>query len=105
MGMRPIKVCPKLSLEDGIHAGQILLSKTFIDRSNCRDFLDAMKWYHRKWIDKQRVFSKPVHDHSSHYADAWRTCAVALQELDMNEQKRFETTATGTNYNPLGNRI
>lgn len=105
MGMRPIKVCPKLSLEDGIHAGQILLSKTFIDRSNCREFLDAMKWYHRKWIDKQRVFSKPVHDHSSHYADAWRTCAVALQELDMNEQKRFEKIATGTNYNPLGNRI
>jgi len=25
--------------------------------------------------------------------------------LDMNEQKRFEKIATGTNYNPLGNRI
>jgi len=104
MGMRPIKVCPKLSIEDGIHAGQILLAKTYIDRSNCKPFLDAMKWYHRKWIDKQRIFSKPVHDHSSHYADAWRTCAVAIKELDLNENKRLERFAQGTNYNPLNIR-
>jgi len=105
MGMRPIKVCPKLSIEDGLHAGQILLAKTFIDRSNCKPFLDALKWYHRKWLDKQRTFSKPVHDHSSHYSDAWRTCAVAIQELDFNQQKRLEKFATGTNYNPLQARI
>jgi len=101
MGMRPIKVCPKLSIEDGLHAGQVLLAKSYIDRSNCKPFLDAMKWYHRKWLDKQRVFTKPVHDFSSHYADAWRTAAVAIQELDMNENKRLEKFAQGTNYNPL----
>ncbi len=101
MGMRPLKVCPKLPIEDGIHAGQILLAKSFIDRSSCKPFLDAMKWYHRKWLDKQRVFSKPVHDFSSHYADAWRTTAVAIRELDMNENRRLEKFADGTNYNPL----
>ena len=105
MGMRPIKVCPKLSIEDGIHAGQILLAKSYIDRSSCKKFLDAMKWYHRKWLDKQRVFSKPVHDHSSHYADAWRTCAVAINELDLNQNRRLEKFATGTNYNPLQIRM
>ena len=105
MGMRPIKVCPKLPIEDGIHAGQILLAKSYIDRSGCKPFLDAMKWYHRKWLDKQRVFSKPVHDHSSHYADAWRTCAVAIKELDLNQNKRLNKFATGTNYNPLEIRI
>ena len=105
MGMQPIKVCPKLSLEDGIHAGQILLAKTYIDRQKCKPFLDAMKWYHRKWIDKQRIFSKPVHDHSSHYADAWRTCAVAMQELDFNQNKKLDRYAIGTNYNPLGERM
>ena len=101
MGMRPLKVCPKLPIEDGIHAGQILLAKSFIDRSSCKPFLDAMKWYHRKWLDKQRVFSKPVHDFSSHYADAWRTTAIAIRELDMNENRRLEKFADGTNYNPL----
>ena len=105
MGMRPLRVCPKLSIEDGIHAGQILLAKSYIDRANCKKFLDAMKWYHRKWLDKQRVFSKPVHDHSSHYADAWRVCAVAYQELDLNENRRLEKFATGTNYNPLEVRM
>ena len=101
MGMRPIKVCPKLPIEDGVHAGQILLAKTYINRDNCKPFLDAMKWYHRKWLDKQRVFSKPVHDHSSHYADAWRTCAIAMRELDLNENRNLEKFAEGTNYNPL----
>jgi len=105
MGMRPIKVCPKLPIEDGLHAGQILLAKSFIDRNNCKPFLDSMKWYHRKWMDKQKVFSKPVHDHSSHYADAWRVAAVAIQELDLNQNKRMEKLATGTNYNPLEVRI
>ena len=101
MGMRPLKVCPKLPIEDGIHAGQILLAKSYIDRSSCKEFLDAMKWYHRKWLDKQRVFSKPVHDFSSHFADAWRTTAVAIRELDLNENRRLEKFADGTDYNPL----
>jgi len=60
-----------------------------------------MKWYHRKWLDKQRVFSKPVHDFSSHFADAWRTTAVAIRELDLNENRSLEKYADGTNYNPL----
>jgi len=64
-----------------------------------------MKWYHRKWIDKQKTFSKPVHDHSSHYADAWRVAAVAIKELDLNQNKQLEKLATGTNYNPLEVRI
>ena len=101
MGMRPLKVCPKLPIEDGLHAGQILLAKTWIDRSKCKPFLDAMKWYHRKWLDKQRVFSKPVHDFSSHYCDAFRTAAVALQELDLNNLRPPQRFADGTNYNPL----
>ena len=102
MGMRPIKVCPKLPIEDGLHAGQILLAKSYIDRERCKPFIDAMRWYHRKWIEKQKIFSKPVHDHSSHFADAWRTTAVALQELDLENSRPPQRFAEGVNYNPLG---
>ena len=55
LGMRPIKICPKLPIEDGLHAGQMLLSKTFIDREHCKPFLDAMKWYHLKYVDKDKT--------------------------------------------------
>ena len=102
LGMRPIKICPKLAIEDGLHSGQMLLSKTYIDREKCKPFLDAMKWYHRKFMDKDRTYSRPVHDWSSHYADCWRYVAVAHQELDLNQLRPPQKVAAGLNYNPLG---
>ena len=102
LGMRPIKICPKLPVEDGLHAGQMLLSKTYIDRERCKPFLDAMKWYHRKYMDKDKTYSRPVHDWSSHYADCWRYVAVAHQELDLNQLRPPQKEAAGLHYNPLG---
>ena len=102
LGMRPIKICPKLPIEDGLHSGQMLLSKTYIDREKCKPFLDAMKWYHRKFMDKDKTYSRPVHDWSSHYADCWRYVAVAHQELDLNQLRPPQKVAAGLNYNPLG---
>ena len=102
LGMRPIKICPNLPVEDGLHAGQMLLSKTYIDRERCKPFLDAMKWYHRKYMDKDKTFSRPVHDWSSHFADCWRYVAVAHQELDLNQLRPPQKEAAGLHYNPLG---
>lgn len=102
MGMRPLRVCPKLPIEDGIHAGQLLLNRTYIDRDNCKPFLDAMRWYHRKWLDKLKTYSKPIHDWSSHYCDAWRTAAVAIRDLDFNNNAPVQRFAEGLNYDPLG---
>ena len=101
LGLRPVKVCPKLPKEDQIHAAQLFLSKCWFDAENSKPLLDSLKWYHRKYLDKQRTYSKPVHDWSSHFADAWMTAAIATQELNLNDSRPKQFSADN-NYNPLG---
>jgi hypothetical protein len=53
-------------------------------------------------MDKDKTYSRPVHDWSSHYADCWRYVAVAHQELDLNQLRPPQKEAAGLHYNPLG---
>ena len=81
LGIR-FKVVPKLPLEDGIHATSMTLPKCWIDTDHCKKLIDALRHYHRKYIDKNRMFrSKPVHDWSSHACDAMRYLSVGLEEI------------------------
>ena len=85
LGIR-FKVVPKLPLEDGIHATTMTLPRCWIDVDHCKKLIDALRHYHRKYIDKNRMFrSKPVHDWSSHACDAMRYLAVGLQELNTRQ--------------------
>jgi len=81
LGIR-FKVVPKLPLEDGIHATSMILPRCWIDTDHCKKLIDALRHYHRKYIDKNRMFrSKPVHDWSSHACDAMRYLSVGLREI------------------------
>jgi phage terminase large subunit len=81
LGIR-FKVVPKIPLEDGIHATSMTLPRCWIDTDHCKKLIDALRHYHRKYIDKNRMFrSKPVHDWSSHGCDAMRYLSVGLQEI------------------------
>jgi phage terminase large subunit len=80
LGVR-FRIAPRILLEDGIHAVKMLLPRCKIDSENCADLLIALRHYHRKFNDKERIFkSKPVHDFSSHMCDALRVLATALDE-------------------------
>jgi hypothetical protein len=85
LGVR-FKVVPKLPVEEGIHAVTMLLNRCWFDTDYCKNLIDALRHYHRKYIDKNRMFrSKPVHDWSSHACDAMRYLAVGLQELNTRQ--------------------
>ena len=57
------------------------LPRCYIDTDHCKKLIDALRHYHRKYIDKNRMFrSKPVHDWSSHGADALQTLALGWVE-------------------------
>ena len=85
LGVR-FKVVPKLPVEEGIHAVTMLLPRCWIDTDHCKNLIDALRHYHRKYIDKNRMFrSKPVHDWSSHACDAMRYLAVGLQEINTRQ--------------------
>ena len=99
LGIR-FKVVPKIPLEDGIHATTMTLPRCWIDTDHCKKLIDALRHYHRKYIDKNRMFrSKPVHDWSSHAADAFRYLAVGIR--DFRDQDRPMQMTADNDYNPL----
>jgi hypothetical protein len=79
------RVVPKLPLEDGIHAAQMLLPRCWFDAEKCKSGLDALRQYHRGYNERARTFrTTPVHDWSSHYADAFRYLACGIKETNKN---------------------
>ncbi|NCW68645.1 MAG: hypothetical protein EBV86_08750, partial [Marivivens sp.] len=74
------RTVPRLPVEDGIHAARLLIPRCHFDRDACREGLEALRHYHRAYNERTRQFrDQPVHDWSSHAADAWRTAAIGLE--------------------------
>jgi hypothetical protein len=95
------RVVPKLPLEDGIHAAQMLIPRCWFDKTNCGPGLEALRHYHRAYNERLRSFrSTPVHDWSSHAADAFRYLAVGIKETQT--WQRAPQKIADSAYNPLG---
>jgi phage terminase large subunit len=74
------RLVPRLPIEDGIHAARMLIPRCHFDRDNCRHGLESLRHYHRSFNDRTRTFrDQPVHDWSSHAADAFRYMAVGME--------------------------
>ena len=87
------RVAPKTLKEDGIHAVKMVLPRCKINVDLCKSLIDALRHYHRKYSEKDRVYKiKPVHDWSSHFADAMMILATGFQEQRVNIMNR-QTTA------------
>lgn len=69
----------EITVPDGIEAARSLFSKLWIDEKNCADFLKALENYRQEYDSKRKIYkNRPLHDWSSHYADAFRYLAVSL---------------------------
>jgi hypothetical protein len=98
------EVVPKLPIEDGIHAAKMLLAKAWFDKEKCDQLLEALRFYHRVYDPKNRMFrSRVKHDWSSHAADCWRYCALAQRDTPNNGVPPQMIAESA--YNPLENRI
>ena len=74
----------------------MILPRCKINSDNCSDLLIALRHYHRKYNDKDRVYKlKPVHDFSSHPMDALRCLATGIQEETLTNKNR-QLVADGT---------
>ena len=79
LGIKPM-ICPSIPLEDGIQAARLLLATCWFDAEKCRAGLEALRMYRREWDEKAQEFqARPLHDWTSHYADAFRYFAVGHQ--------------------------
>lgn len=60
-----------------INGARVLLNTTWFDATTCSAGLASLESYCRKWDERNKVFlNTPLHDWSSHGADAYRTGAV-----------------------------
>ena len=81
MGLKPIKVAPRLEVEDGINAVRRILARCWFDEERCERGISALTEYGKDYDDKLKVYrSKPRHDWASHGADAFRTFAVSFRD-------------------------
>ena len=81
------RVVRKLSIEDGIHAARAILPKCYFEKTNTKDGLQALRRYRKEFDEKKGIYKPhPLHDWSSHYADAFRYFAVAFR--DRSKQQR-----------------
>jgi len=82
LGIRNIKVVPAMPVEDGIQALRMLIPTSWFDREKCKEGLEALRMYRREWDDKRQEFKRaPLHDWTSHYADAARMFAMGHREI------------------------
>lgn len=69
------KPLPASSVVDGINAARLLISRMYFDGRRCAIGLDALRQYREKRDEKRGINLGPLHDWSSHAADAFRTLA------------------------------
>jgi hypothetical protein len=94
------RVVPKLPIEDGLHAAKLMIPRCWFDRENCAKGLEALRFYHRKYDERNRTFRTSVtHDWSSHSADAFRYASIALRDNDRGGPP--PQNFANNSYNPL----
>ena len=91
------RIAPKLSVEDGIEAVRRLIPRTWIDEKRCELGLRAIRDYREKRDEKRRLGMGPLHDWTSHAADALRYLAVAYEEPRVKREAARRPVHAGGN--------
>lgn len=79
LGLRNVVVAPQHRVEDGINAARVFIPRCWFDAEKCARGIDALKLYRAEYDDKlQALKPRPVHDWTSHAADAFRYLAMTL---------------------------
>lgn len=77
MGLNNIKVCPMARVEDGIQQVRAMIPRCWFDKEKCENGIESLRQYRREWDDKNKSWrGNPLHDWTSHSADAFRYLAV-----------------------------
>lgn len=87
-------LAPNIGIQEGIDAVRHIFPKIWFHSDNCQKGIEAITAYKKEWDSDNRVFKKtPLHDWSSHCADALRYFAVAWSEMytrpDINSPRKI----------------
>jgi phage terminase large subunit len=89
------KIVPNHRIEDGINAVRELLPQMWFDAEKCEYLLECLAQYREDFSSKLLTLtSKPLHDWTSHSADAIRYGCMAFKDLKMKtkvtEPRKFD---------------
>ena len=97
---------PDVGVENGIHAGQLLWSKLWIDEVKCAKFLEAIGQYQREWDDRRGDFKRdPYHNWASHQADQFRYAAVVEDKMTNEAQDATRAITRKIELDPYPKRV
>jgi hypothetical protein len=78
LGFHRTMVIEQQRVEDGINAVRMVLPLSWFDAEKCARGISALQNYRRAWNEALRTYSdRPLHDWSSHAADAARYYALS----------------------------
>ena len=80
--IKHLKIVPNLSIQDGIQATRLALTRTWFD-NRCEEGIECLRQYQREWNDDKKCFNdRPKHDWTSHSADAFRYLSLVWKDED-----------------------
>jgi len=105
-----------MGIQDGIDAARMLIARCWFDAARCKDGIEALKLYRQDRHDRTGTWTgKPVHDWTSHAADAFRYLAVCPDVAFESARNQFARADAGapawmrgndttdySGYDPLG---
>ena len=75
------RIVPNLSIDDGINAVRNTIPRCWFDAKKCELGLQALRNYRKEYDDRRQEYKpRPLHDWSSHAADAFRYLSVSLRD-------------------------
>jgi hypothetical protein len=83
-----VRIAPRIGVADGIEAVRRLLPRTWIDAARCEAGLRAVRDYREKVDPKRRIALGPLHDWTSHPADALRYLMTAYDEPEAGRRAK-----------------
>lgn len=98
-----IEVAPSQSVADGVNAARVLIARSWFDPETCARGIECLENYRKEWDAKRQTFKQhPLHDWSSHGADAFRYGAAMIDfeeaETDARHHARQRTRNPRTGY-------
>jgi len=81
---------PADSVKDGIDLARMMISRMWFDEKKCAIGIDALRQYREKRDEKRGIDLGPLHDWTSHSADAFRYLCAGYTETQPTRRNTFE---------------
>jgi len=93
------EIVPNIPIQEGIELARGVFPRLWIDSEKCSHLVKSIENYHKRFNEKLNVYSdKPVHDWSSHSADAFRYLSVMQNKARKGRMSEEEANLMESMY-------